>query len=215
MVIGHRPVLSDKLSLAQSCSRGAGMGFQDDNFDVASSNVFPPSASTFWPQGPLVGTRAYVKQFNFTWKAMAIDDLGLKWCPLREAHPNHGSTFLLATWRQQGMPLAEGMVQSSKHWERSMRIEELRHGILDRPIIGSDGNHSARLWRVAENISDHLNRKPSDDRLPHLMSRIGNLSRGLARDLRGGHTTAQQAAILPEQLADLGDLSFKEWLQDG
>jgi hypothetical protein len=34
----------------------------------------------------------------------------------------------------------------------------------------------------------------------------------LAHDLRSGHTSVEDTAKLLDQLADLGDLSFDEWL---
>ena len=94
-----------------------------------------------------------------------------------------------------------------------MSYEGLRQRVLGDPILASDGDHSARLWRVAENICDHARRNSSDDRLLHLMSRVGILCRSLAKDLRSGHTSPQQVATLLDQLADLGDLSFEQWQQ--
>ena len=94
-----------------------------------------------------------------------------------------------------------------------MNYESLRGRVLDQPILASDGSHSARLWRVAENVRDHVDRNPSDDRVHHLMSRVGVFCGGLAKDLRSGHTSVEQAATLLSQMAQIGDLSFKEWLQ--
>lgn len=93
-----------------------------------------------------------------------------------------------------------------------MGIEELRARILEAPINASDGNHSARVWRVAENVQQHALQQPEDDRLLHLMSRVGVLCRGLARDLRAGEVTKEQAATLLDQLADIGDTSLEKWL---
>lgn len=92
-----------------------------------------------------------------------------------------------------------------------MSYETLRHRVFARPIAASDGNHSARLWRIAENVRDHARPDSSDDRLLHLMSRVGVLSRGLAADLRSGHTSPEAVATLLDQLAELGDLSFEQW----
>lgn len=50
-----------------------------------------------------------------------------------------------------------------------MKVDELRKRILGDPIYASDGNHSARLWRVAENVQHHARLDGSDDRLHHLM----------------------------------------------
>ncbi len=92
-----------------------------------------------------------------------------------------------------------------------MDYHTLHRRVLDRRIPASDGDHSARLWRIAENIQSHAVQDASDDRLLHLMGRIGLLCRGLARDIRSGHTRPKEAAILLDQLADIGDLSFEQW----
>lgn len=89
--------------------------------------------------------------------------------------------------------------------------EELRRRVLDNRVLASEGNHSMRVWRIAENIRANAHQHSSDDRLLHLMSRVGVFSRGLAKDLRSGHTSPQEAATLLEQLADLGELSFEQW----
>lgn len=97
--------------------------------------------------------------------------------------------------------------------ERVMDYHSLRRCVLDNPILASDGNHSARLWRVAENVRDHACRDASDDRLLHLLSRLGLLCRSLAKDVRSGHTPPEQAATLLDQIADMGDLSLEQWLE--
>ena len=89
-----------------------------------------------------------------------------------------------------------------------MSYKALRQKVLGSPIK----NHSARLWRVAENVQANLIKAPSDDRLLHAMSRVGELSRGLAQDLRDGQLTPEQVATLLDQLADLGELSFDRWM---
>jgi hypothetical protein len=94
-----------------------------------------------------------------------------------------------------------------------MSYDSLRERVFDEPIVASDGNHSLRLWRVAENVRDHARRDACDDRLLHLMARIGGLCRSLSADLRSGHTSPAEVAILLDQLADLGDLSFEQWRQ--
>jgi hypothetical protein len=43
------------------------------------------------------------------------------------------------------------------------------------------------------------------------MSRVGGLSSYLAEDLRSGRITVDQAAIILDQLADLGKMSFDQW----
>lgn len=93
-----------------------------------------------------------------------------------------------------------------------MSYREIRQRILHRPILASDGNHSRRLCRVADNVADHATREKADDRLLHLMSRVGVFSRSLATDLRSGEISPVDAALLLDQLADLGALSFDEWL---
>ena len=92
-----------------------------------------------------------------------------------------------------------------------MSYASLREQIRDNLIIGPNGNHSARLWRIAESVRDHAQAESDDDRLLHLMSRVGELCRGLAADLRSGHTTPGEAATLLENLAELGSLSFHQW----
>lgn len=94
-----------------------------------------------------------------------------------------------------------------------MNFDSLRERILGQSIEASDGNHSARLWRVAENVRDHALHDSSDDRLFHLMGRVGILCRSLARDVRTGHNSIEEAATLLDQLADLGDLSFEQWME--
>lgn len=96
--------------------------------------------------------------------------------------------------------------------ENNKSFESLRRRILDEPIYASNGRHTGRLWRVAENVRANAQRASCDDRLLHLLSRIGVFSRGLAHDLRSGHTSVEDTAKLLDQLADLGDLSFDEWL---
>lgn len=94
-----------------------------------------------------------------------------------------------------------------------MTFAEIEKRVFNQPILASDGNHSARLWRVAQNVRDHALEDASVDRLQHLMARVGVLCRGLARDLRNGHTSPEEVALLLDQLADIGDLSFAEWMR--
>lgn len=93
--------------------------------------------------------------------------------------------------------------------DQSLSVDSLRERVMRNPI----GGHSMRLWRVAENISDHAKGDTSDDRLLHLMSRIGVLSRGMATELRSGQITQDEVAELLDQLAELGEISFDEWLR--
>ena len=92
-----------------------------------------------------------------------------------------------------------------------MRVDELRNRILNDPIYASDGNHSARLWRVAENVQQRVLRDEPDDRLLHLMSRVGEFCRSLSSDLRAGNVTIEQVATLLDQMAEVGEVSFQDW----
>lgn len=94
-----------------------------------------------------------------------------------------------------------------------MKLEEFKGKVLARPLAASDGSHSHRLWRIGENIEDHALPKGRDDRLLHLMSRVGNMTRPLAKDIRSGFTSAEDAAVILDQLADLGDICFREWMK--
>lgn len=92
--------------------------------------------------------------------------------------------------------------------ERAISVDSLYERVMRNTI----GGHSMRLWRIAENIAGHAKRDASDDRLMHLMSRIGVLSRGIATEIRSGRITANEVAELLDQLAELGEISFNEWL---
>jgi len=46
--------------------------------------------------------------------------------------------------------------------------EDLRRRVLDNPVLASEGNHSMRVWRIAENIKANAHQHSSDDRLLHL-----------------------------------------------
>lgn len=89
--------------------------------------------------------------------------------------------------------------------------KELSEAILSSPI----GVHSARVERVLGNLLAHFQSDafdPQDDRLAHIMSRVGAFSRPLAEDLRNGAVSVEDAATLLEQLAQIGDLAFHNWL---
>jgi hypothetical protein len=94
-----------------------------------------------------------------------------------------------------------------------MTYREFERRVLADQFVASDGNHSLRLLRVAENLRDGLRSKPSDTHLSHLVSRIGILCRGLAGDIRSGHTPIEAAATLLEQLADLAEVNFEDGLE--
>lgn len=92
-----------------------------------------------------------------------------------------------------------------------MDLSALRTKIMKHPISASDGNHSARLERVLDNIQNNARANVQDDRLIHLMSRVGVLTRTLARDLRSGFISQEDAATILEQIAELGDICFDNW----
>lgn len=115
---------------------------------------------------------------------------------------------------------SEDLRYDTSNWATShrvdrMSIDDLRERILSHPILASEGNHSSRLWRVVENIQSNAHSDSSDDRLLHLMSRIGVLCRGLSNDLRSGDTSPEDVATLLDQLAELGDISFHQWMRHG
>jgi hypothetical protein len=86
----------------------------------------------------------------------------------------------------------------------------------DRPIPASDGPHSLRIARVAENLIGYLQSgrgQVSNDRLLHIVSRVGVFSRTASVDLSSGHLEADQAAWLMGQLAEIGDVAFDLWMQ--
>lgn len=93
-----------------------------------------------------------------------------------------------------------------------MNYNDLEKRVFSRTILASNGSHSGRVWRVAENVREHARTDSSDDRLLHVMSRVGVLCRTLAEDMRTGYTSAEDAATILDQLADIGDLSFEDWL---
>lgn len=92
-------------------------------------------------------------------------------------------------------------------------LDALRKRILGTPLLASDGSHSARLWRVAENLIEAARETSPNDALLHLMSRVGVFCRGLAEDLQAGRVSEADAAKLLDQLADVGDLGFRRWLR--
>ena len=85
---------------------------------------------------------------------------------------------------------------------------ELKHAIEAYPILASDGDHSARLWRVAEGV---LEKNGSEGEL-HLLSRVGQRAKGIATDLRSGQLSPEDAARLLAQLATVGEVAFQQWL---
>ena len=93
-----------------------------------------------------------------------------------------------------------------------MTYARLEKQVLGVNLPSEKFHHRQRLWRVALNIRDHAKTDCNDERLLHLMSRVGDFSRELAQALRVGDISASEAADLLELLADIGDLSFAEWL---
>lgn len=90
-----------------------------------------------------------------------------------------------------------------------LNFDDLRELLFASPILGSDGSHSARLWRVAENLEAGFQSGSGNERLLHLMSRVGILTEGMAKDLRSGHIAPEQAADLLDHLGMLGKVSFE------
>lgn len=93
-----------------------------------------------------------------------------------------------------------------------MNIEALEASIMTSPIMASDGNHSARVLRIAENLAGLPQRDAADDgqdRTAQIMSRVSVLARSMATDLRSGFLTPRDAARLLDDLASVGDLCFR------
>lgn len=88
-------------------------------------------------------------------------------------------------------------------------LATLHRLITDDPMPALDGDHGARLWRIAENARQAI--RDGDDRLPHVLSRVAVLARGVADDLRTGRLSPERAATLLDRLAMMGDLSDAEW----
>lgn len=80
-------------------------------------------------------------------------------------------------------------------------LDLLRSSILDRPIIALDGNHSARLWRIAANLPESAAAAPTHAAVAHLFSRVAVLARGMTADLRSASLSPENAAALLDQLA--------------
>lgn len=92
-----------------------------------------------------------------------------------------------------------------------MEFNGLGERLRENEIAASDGSHSLRVWRIAENLNEHATDDPAGDRLSHLMSRVGVFARSLAKDLRSGQTSPNEAAVLLDYLADIGDIAFEHW----
>lgn len=91
-------------------------------------------------------------------------------------------------------------------------LASLRELITSDPMPASDGDHGARLWRVAESVRQEV--ELGDDRLPHILSRIAILCRGLANDLRTGYMTVERAVVLLDRLVKLGELTAADWRKE-
>lgn len=91
------------------------------------------------------------------------------------------------------------------------KLSSLNDIVAQYNIFASDGSHSGRLHRVILNLISHTKRDIDDDRLLHLMSRIGVLSRSLARDTRSGFTSKDDVANILDLIADAGDVCFDSW----
>ena len=93
-----------------------------------------------------------------------------------------------------------------------MNYARMKRQVLTVNLPPEKFHHRQRLWRVALNVRDHAKADCNDERLLHLMSRVGGFSRELAQAVRVGDISASEAADLLDLLADIGDLSFDEWL---
>lgn len=85
-----------------------------------------------------------------------------------------------------------------------MSFRELHEAILATEVEQIDRIHLLRIARVVINIEDHAQRHSSDDRLLHLMSRVGVFADGLADALEAGEMSTKTAALLLRRLADVG-----------
>lgn len=95
-----------------------------------------------------------------------------------------------------------------------MTYARLKKQVLAVNLPPEMSHHRQRLWRIALNVRDHAKTDCTDERLLHLMSRVGSFSRELAQAVRAEDITAREAVELLDLLADIGDLSFDEWLAD-
>jgi len=136
--------------------------------------------------------------------------------------PDGYSCVLKVTYSEDGsVHFEQGSLETLQFRERAsvpshpggrITYREFERRVHANQVMASDGNHSMRLWRVAENLRGCLNGAPSDVGLSHAMSRIGILCRGLATDVRSGHTPTEDVATLLDLLADMGGMSFDDWL---
>ena len=85
-----------------------------------------------------------------------------------------------------------------------MNFDQLRRKLLDEPI----GIHSARLIRVLDNIATNRVADASDDRLLHVMSRVGVFAEGLADALKNGQVSPRDVEQMLRDLAAIGNVSF-------
>lgn len=95
-------------------------------------------------------------------------------------------------------------------------VTEIIRALNMRLISASDGPHSARVRRVCENLISYVSSARfdlEDDRLCHIVSRIGVWSRSAAMDLESGWLSVEDAVFLLRQLAALGDAAFEAWLE--
>jgi len=87
----------------------------------------------------------------------------------------------------------------------------MERAVLDVDLPGRLYQHRQRLWRVAINVREHAMANHDDDRLLHLMSRVGVFIRGVSSDLRAGIVSTEEATELLDLLAQLGDMHFEQW----
>lgn len=92
-----------------------------------------------------------------------------------------------------------------------MDYESLEEAVLGVDLPRRLYQHRQRLWRVAINVRDHAQANDDDERLLHLLSRVGIFIKGLSEDIKTGLISAEEATDLLDLLAELGDMNFEQW----
>lgn len=101
--------------------------------------------------------------------------------------------------------------ENQRFMDSATRFEQLRQRLHD----SYTGIHALRLERVLSNLETHFEAHADDDRLAHLMSRVGLFARGLTDDLQAGNATLDDAIQLLDELATIGDLGLDLWSDHG
>jgi hypothetical protein len=91
---------------------------------------------------------------------------------------------------------------------------DMENAVLEADLPRRLHQHRQRLWRVAINVRDHARAHADDERLLHLLSRVGIFVRGLSDDMKAEAISSEEATELLDLLADLGEMSFEHWLAD-